>query len=89
MHVFLLKYAPPNKGYFQPEDPILHCDCVIVVFSVTDSSSLVKAETILQQLWQSGNLNTKVVIVVGNKVDLVRTRVVPIHGKCLNYGRGY
>ena len=34
----------------------------------------------MQKLWQSGDLNTKVVIMVGNKTDLVRTREVPIDG---------
>ena len=36
---------------------------------------------ILQKPWKSGDLNTKVVIVVGNKTDLVRTREVAIDGK--------
>ena len=48
---------------------------------MTDPSSLTTAETILQRLFQSGELVNKVVILVGNKTDLVRTRVVPIHGK--------
>lgn len=62
----------------QSDETIPTCDCVVVTFSVTDSSSLKAAETILQKLWQTGDLNTKAVIVVGNKADLVRTRVVPI-----------
>ena len=57
------------------------CDCVLVVFSLTSSASLREAELILQKLWQSGDLNTKVVIVVGNKTDLVRTREVAIDGE--------
>ena len=57
------------------------CDCVLVVFSLTSSASLWEAELVLQKLWQSGDLNTKVVIVVGNKTDLVRTREVAIDGE--------
>ena len=57
------------------------CDCVLVVFSVTDASTLREAEALLQTLWQSGHLNTKAVIVVGNKIDLVRNREVPIDGE--------
>ena len=53
----------------------------MIVFSVTDAASLSTAETILQSLCKSGDLITKVVIVVGNKTDLVRTRTVPIYGK--------
>ena len=53
----------------------------MIVFSVTDAASLSTAETILQSLCKSGDLSTKVVIVVGNKTDLVRTRTVPIYGK--------
>ena len=53
----------------------------MIVFSVTDPASLSTAETILQSLCKSGDLITKVVIVVGNKTDLVRTRTVPIYGK--------
>ena len=53
----------------------------IFACSVTDAGSLVEAERLLQGLWQCGDLNTKAVIVVGNKIDLVRNREVPIHGQ--------
>ena len=45
----------------------------------------------LKSLWQSGHLNTKAVIVVGNKTDLVRAREVPIDGEyCIGlYSRIY
>ena len=62
--------------YFKPP-----CDCLVIVFSVTDAASLSTAETILQSLCKSGDRSTKVVILVGNKTDLVRTRTVPIYGK--------
>ena len=57
------------------------CHCILVVFSVTDLDSLREGETLLKSLWQSGHLNTKAVIVVGNKTDLVRAREVPIDGE--------
>ena len=59
---------------------------MLVVFSLTNPVSLREAELILQKLWQSGDLNTKAVIVVGNKTDLVRTREVAIDGE-YNWGR--
>ena len=60
---------------------ISECDCLLIVFSIAEESSLKEAEEILDKLWQSGHLNTKTVIVVGNKTDLVRTREVPIDGE--------
>ena len=54
---------------------------MVIVFSVTEKESLNEAKEILEDLWQSGDLNTKAVILVGNKTDLVRTRQVPIDGK--------
>jgi hypothetical protein len=57
---------------------------VVVVLSVTDTGSVKEAEEILQNLWQSGDLNTKAVIMVGNKSDHVRTRQVQIDGKFVN-----
>ena len=41
----------------------------------------IQYSVLLQSLWQSGHLNTKAVIVVGNKIDLVRNREVPIDGE--------
>ena len=52
----------------------------MVVFSLTNPASLRVAEQILQEFLQSGELNTKAVIVVGNKTDLVRTREIPVDG---------
>ena len=49
---------------------------VLVVFSVTDPISLVRASHILSNLSSEGDLTSKAVILVGNKTDLVRTRVV-------------
>ena len=69
------------KGSKVDETLMEDCHCILVVFSVTDLDSLREAETLLQTLWQSGHLNTKSVIVVGNKIDLARAREVPIDGE--------
>ena len=49
---------------------------MLVVFSLTDPISLVRASHILDKLSSEGDLANKAVILVGNKTDLVRTRVV-------------
>ena len=58
----------------------LDTQATLVIFSVTDPASLALAESKLQLdlVDRAGNDNP--VILVGNKVDLVRTRLVPIHG---------
>ncbi|CAB4068128.1 unnamed protein product [Lepeophtheirus salmonis] len=53
-------------------------DAMIVVFSVVNKDSLQTAESILEYLWRSGSNTDKAVIMVGNKSDLVRSRVVSI-----------
>lgn len=47
-----------------------------VVYSSSDRSSLNIAEGILQTLWTSDTVSTKAVILVANKADLVRSRVI-------------
>ena len=54
---------------------------MVIVYSVVDVTSLKIAEDILQYLWKTGSATDKATILVGNKSDLVRTRVVPIVGK--------
>ena len=56
------------------------CACVLVVFSLTCAPSLEEAKFFLQLLHQSGDLLEKVVILVGNKTDLVRKREVATEG---------
>ncbi|CAH1111252.1 unnamed protein product, partial [Psylliodes chrysocephalus] len=53
-------------------DPHAYC----VVYSSADRSSLDTAEKILQNLWTLDTISTKAVILVANKADLVRSRVV-------------
>ncbi|XP_076268061.1 uncharacterized protein LOC143201100 isoform X2 [Rhynchophorus ferrugineus] len=48
----------------------------IVVYSITSRSTFQTAEEILNYLWQEGCTKDKSVIVVGNKADLARSRVI-------------
>ncbi|XP_048523678.1 uncharacterized protein LOC109534119 isoform X1 [Dendroctonus ponderosae] len=56
----------------------------IVVYSVTSRSTFQTAEEILNYLWKENCTRDKSVIVVGNKADLARARVITQNeGKCL------
>ena len=57
-------------------EALAEADCTLAVFSVTEASSLAAASLALEQ--QAGR--DKALILVGNKVDLVRTREVSIAG---------
>lgn len=67
----------------QPETCITtyepHAYCV--VYSTTDRASVRVAEEVLQTLWRSDYVSARAVILVGNKVDLVRSRLVSTEGK--------
>lgn len=52
-----------------------------MIYSSADRTSFVLAERILQALWTSENIAQKAVILVGNKADLARSRVVKSEGK--------
>lgn len=61
-----------------------HCDAFIVMYSVIDKASFQKAEDELSRLQDLELLRTSPAILVGNKVDLVRSRAVSSQdGKCL------
>ncbi|KAL0100159.1 hypothetical protein PUN28_019533 [Cardiocondyla obscurior] len=51
-----------------------HAYCV--VYSTTDRASVRIAEEVLQSLWRSDHVSARAVILVGNKIDLVRSRMV-------------
>ena len=55
----------------------------MVVYSVVDSSSFYVAEEILAYLWRIGfsNNGKAAIILVANKVDLERSRVIPQEGE--------
>ncbi|XP_045107886.1 LOW QUALITY PROTEIN: GTP-binding protein GEM-like [Portunus trituberculatus] len=48
----------------------------IIVYSITDKGSFKKAEDIITYLWREIYTKEKAVILVGNKVDLARSRLV-------------
>ncbi|CAD6226629.1 GSCOCG00011911001-RA-CDS, partial [Cotesia congregata] len=57
-------------------EPQAYC----VVYSTTDRASVRVAEEVLQTLWRSDLVSARAVILVGNKVDLVRSRSVATEG---------
>lgn len=72
---FVLSFQPENcLSSYNP-----HGYCVI--YSSADRSSFVIAERIIQALWTSENIAQRAVILVGNKADLARSRVITSEGK--------
>lgn len=53
----------------------------ILVYSIVQKSSFRVAEEILNYLWRENFTKDKAVIVVGNKADLARSRVITTSGK--------
>ena len=53
----------------------------VVVYSIIDRGSYQQAEDILAYLWKGDYMRNKGIILVGNKTDLVRSRVITIDGK--------
>ncbi|XP_011313696.1 GTP-binding protein RAD isoform X2 [Fopius arisanus] len=65
-------------------DQIPEVDAFIIMYSVIDKASFQRVEEYLAQLHDRDLLRTRPVILVGNKVDLVRSRAVSIQdGKCI------
>lgn len=58
-------------------DPHGYC----VIYSAADRSSFSVAEQVLQVLWTNQNIAQKAVILVSNKADLARSRLVTSEGK--------
>ncbi|XP_034175603.1 rad, Gem/Kir family member 3 [Osmia lignaria lignaria] len=62
----------------------LHPDAFIIMYSVIDKASFQRAEEYLERLHDQDLLQGKPAILVGNKVDLVRSKVVSSQdGKCM------
>lgn len=53
----------------------------IVVYSIVQRSSFRCAEEIINYLWRENVTKEKAVILVGNKADLARSRVIPTPGE--------
>ena len=58
-------------------------DGYIVVYAIDDSESLQEAERILSYLKSEEILHRNAVIMVANKTDLVRSRVISTNGKLI------
>lgn len=56
--------------------------CCVVVYSVVARSSFRVAEEIINYLWRENITKDKSVILVGNKADLARARVITTVGEC-------
>lgn len=56
----------------------------VVVFSVVDRSSFRVAEEIINYLWQENYTKDKAVILVGNKADLARARLITTQGEAFS-----
>lgn len=62
----------------------IHPDAFVIMYSVIDKASFQRAEEYLERLHDQEFLRGKSAILVGNKVDLVRSRVVSSQdGKCM------
>lgn len=57
----------------------------LVIYSVADRSTFAKAEEILNYLWRFGFTKRKSLILVGNKVDMERSRVISCEGNKLSH----
>ncbi|XP_033606471.1 ras-related protein Rap1-like [Cryptotermes secundus] len=51
----------------------------VVVYSIVDRNTFKVGEDILNYLWRENYIQEKSVILVGNKADLARSRVIPIN----------
>ena len=52
----------------------------VLVYSIIDRESFQFAEEVLKYLWQESCTKEKAVILVGNKVDLARSRIIKCEG---------
>lgn len=70
------------RTYTQAElSKIAQPDAFVVMYSVIDKASFQKAEEYLALLHDLDLMRGKAAILVGNKVDLVRSRIVSSQGK--------
>lgn len=56
-------------------------DAFVVLYSVVDKASFLKAEAELTRLQDADLLRSRPAILVGNKIDLARSRAVSTQGK--------
>ena len=53
----------------------------IIIYSATDLQSFKVAEETLGYLWRFGYIQYKTMILVANKIDLERSRIISTEGK--------
>ncbi|KAG5673827.1 hypothetical protein PVAND_003841 [Polypedilum vanderplanki] len=76
-----LKFITDSKGN---KDQIDGCDAFLVVYSVIDKASFTRAEYFLSFLQDLDLLRSRCCILIGNKIDLARSRAISSQdGKCL------
>lgn len=76
-----LKFLTDSKGN---KDQIDGCDAFLVIYSVVDKASFTRAEYFLTLLQDMDLLRSRCCILVGNKIDLARSRAISSQdGKCM------
>ncbi|CAO1432657.1 unnamed protein product [Diamesa hyperborea] len=76
-----LKFITDSKG---DKDQIDGCDAFLVIYSVVDKASFTRAEYFLTLLHDLDLLKSRCCILIGNKIDLARSRAVSSQdGKCM------
>lgn len=58
-------------------------DAFLIIYSVVDKSTFQQAEIELSRLQDANVLNTRPAILVGNKIDLARSRTVSPQGESI------
>ena len=79
----MLENVETELVFIEGDTSELDTQATLVIFSVTDPASLTVAQAKLELDMVESSYTDNAIILVGNKVDLVRTRLVPIHGKTL------
>ena len=69
--------------FFQVENSLSTYEphACVVVYSIVDRATFKTGEDILNYLWRENYTQDKSVILVGNKADLARSRVISTNGK--------
>ena len=81
--IYLEKHYNFLNDSFQ--DQIDGCDAFLVIYSVVDKASFTRAEYFLTLLHDLDLLKSRCCILIGNKIDLARSRAVSSQGKLFNY----
>lgn len=66
------------------QEQIDGCDGFLVIYSVVDKASFTRAEYFLSLLQDMDLLRSRCCILIGNKIDLARSRAISSQGKRSN-----